>query len=126
METKTKMIKIRVTEAEAAQYKNAAEKAGISVSELIRRTMQNKPPIVIPGGLEELRKSLGAITRIGNFQKKIDEAMYKTQMSNDVSPEIKQQAINLAFKKLIEARKNLTPEIIKLKGVMLEILERIN
>lgn len=126
MATKNKMIKIRVTENEEKQYKKAAEEAGISVSELIRRTMEDNPPIVIPGGLEEFRKAFSTVTRIGNYQKKLDKAIHTAQDRIDVSSAAKQQAIDIARQKLIESRQNLTPEIIKLKGVLLAILERIN
>ena len=126
MATKNKMIKIRVTEDEEKQYKKAAEEAGISVSELIRRTMEDKPPIVIPGGLEEFRKAFGTITRIGNFQKKLDKTIKDKKDEFGVSSKAKQQYIDVASQKLLESRRNLIPEIIKLKGVLLKILERIN
>lgn len=126
MENRTRMIKLRVTEKEAATWKEAAEKSGISVSELIRRTMQNKPPIVISYGNEELKKMYGTIVRIGNLQVKIDEVMYKTQMHNDVSPMVKQQAINLGFRRIKDLRLELIPEIKSLKAVLTEILRRIN
>lgn len=126
MPTKNRMIKIRVTEEEEKQYKKIAEEAGLSVSELIRRTMQNRPPIVIPGGLEEFRKAFSTVTRLGNFQKKLDKTINDKQDEIGVSSHAKQQAIDFARQKLLESRQNLIPEIIKLKGVLLEILERIN
>ena len=94
-ETKTVMLRIRVTEAEAERYKKMAQKANITVSELVRKSLDKQTIVVIPQG-DDIKDAANNIIRIGNMIKKIENDYGKiwiTVAKYQTNPEIRKKAM---------------------------------
>ena len=67
------MLRVRLTEQEAERYKLKADKEGITLSELVRKSLESHQTIVISGYDDEMKKLFLELSRIGNYQKKLDK-----------------------------------------------------
>lgn len=107
-ETKTVMLRIRVTEAEAERYKKMAQRANITVSELVRKSLDRQTIVVIPQG-DDIKEAANNIIRIGNLLKRIENDFGKiwvTVMKYHENPQIRK----LAFEKLKEKKVEMEKE----------------
>ena len=93
-------------------------------SEFVRRMIFSRPPKVISENLnaDELKQFFLTITKIGNFQKKLNKDLLNAGAENieielDVLKEIKEQIEN--------SRGQLMQEIIATKKILSEILEEL-
>lgn len=119
-ETKTVMLRIRVTEAEAERYRKMAQKANITVSELIRKSLDRQTIVVIPQG-DDIKEAANNIIRVGNMIKKIENDFGKiwiTVAKYQTNPAIQKKAIEKLKEKMAdfeEQRKELVSQATKLR-----------
>ena len=79
-EQRSFMLRVRLTEQEAERYKLKAEKEGITLSELVRKSLESHQTIVISGYDDEMQKLFLELSRIGNYQKKLDKTLNDTRL----------------------------------------------
>lgn len=106
-ETKTVMLRIRVTEAEAERYKKMAQRANITVSELVRKSLNRQTIVVIPQG-DDIKEAANNIIRIGNLLKRIENDFGKiwvTVMKYKENPQIRKLAFEKLKEKMVEMEK---------------------
>ena len=106
-ETKTVMLRIRVTETEAERYRKMAQKANITVSELIRKSLDKQTIVVIPQG-DDIKEAANNIIRTGNLLKLIENDFGKiwiTVMKYQANLEIRKKAFEKLKEKMVEMEK---------------------
>lgn len=124
-ETKTVMLRIRVTEAEAERYKKMAQRANITVSELVRKSLDRQTIVVIPQG-DDIKDAANNIIRIGNLLKRIENdygKIWVTVMKYQENPQIRELAFEKLKEKMVEMeneRKELSSQATLLRKELQE------
>lgn len=106
-ETKTVMLRIRVTDAEAERYKKMAQRAQITVSELVRKSLDKQTIVVIPQG-DDIKDAANNIIRIGNLLKRIENdygKIWVTVMKYQDNPQIRKLAFEKLKEKMVDMEK---------------------
>lgn len=119
-ERKDKMIRVRMTEGEYDGLKAISSATGVTMSELLRRLMRERPPKIIEGiNTDDFKDVIRTITSVGNLQKKLD---------NELAT-ILQENIDISFEQFMafnnqqtELRKELLSEIKNVKQILIELL----
>lgn len=121
---KTEVLKLRISKTEKEMLNNFCQMTDKTQSEFVRRMIFSRPPKVISENLnaDELKQFFLTITKIGNFQKKLNKDLLNAGAENieielDVLKQIKEQIEN--------SRAELMKEIIDTKKILSEILEEL-
>lgn len=120
-EKKERTVKIRLSETDYQKLKSFSRISNLTMSEILRKLMNDRPPKVIENlPVEEFKKTGSGIIRIGNFLKKLHDTNVKI-ISNNL-PVTQNQIIEIK-RKQDEEKEKLRLEIIKLQDIALEILK---
>lgn len=120
-EKKERIVKIRLSETDYQKLKSFSRISNLTMSEILRKLMNDRPPKVIENlPVEEFKKTGSGIIRIGNFLKKLHDTNVKI-ISNNL-PVTQNQIIEIK-RKQDEEKEKLRLEIIKLQDIALEILK---
>lgn len=127
-EQRSFMLRVRLTEQEAERYKLKAEKEGITLSELVRKSLESHQTIVISGYDEEMKKLFLELSRIGNYQKKLDKTLNDTHdyyfEYGDMDAEYK-ALCKAGMVRLKQSRDELITVNASLKKLLLEIKNEV-
>lgn len=122
------MLRVRLTEQEAERYKLKAEKEGITLSELVRESLESHQTIVISGYDDEMKKLFLELSRIGNYQKKLDKTLNDTHdyyfEYGDMDAEYK-ALCKAGMVRLQQSRDELIAVNASLKKLLLEIKNEV-
>ena len=127
-EQRSFMLRVRLTEKEAERYKLKAEKEGITLSELVRKSLESHQTIVISGYDDEMQKLFLELSRIGNYQKKLDKTLNDTHdyyfEYGDMDAEYK-ALCKAGMVRLQQSRDELIAVNASLKKLLLEIKNEV-
>lgn len=127
-EQRSFMLRVRLTEQEAERYKLKAKKEGITLSELVRKSLESHQTIVISGYDDEMKKLFLALSRIGNYQKKLDKTLNDTHdyyfEYGDMDAEYK-ALCKAGMVRLQQSRNELITINASLKKLLLEIKNEV-
>ncbi len=122
-ENRDKTMIVRLTKSEYDLIKHLANLTSLSTSQLVRKTMTDRPPKVIQNlPTDKLKMTVNQITRIGNFQKHLDNNILrliqeKTDLTIEQLVEIKNEQDNY--------RRELLLNISELKQLLVQILKEL-
>lgn len=123
---KDKKVQIRMSESDYERLCTYSQLSGLSKSEFIRRIIEKKEPKIIenlnPNGIKEI---ITLLSRIGNFQKKIDNDLVRIYNGFHTKLDISSDEIRANYNELIRTRTELIEELADVKFGLRAILKEI-
>ena len=123
---KDKKVQIRMSESDYERLCTYSQLSGLSKSEFIRRKIEKKDPKIIenlkPNGIKEI---ITLLSRIGNFQKKIDNDLVRIYNEFHNKLDISSDEILANYNELIRTRTELIEELADVKFGLRAILKEI-
>lgn len=123
---KDKKVQIRMSESDYERLCTYSQLSGLSKSEFIRRIIEKKEPKIIenlnPNGIKEI---ITLLSRIGNFQKKIDNDLVRIYNEFHNKLDISYDEILANYNELIRTRTELIEELADVKFGLRAILKEI-